>query len=106
MSSLLARIGPKQNGLYCTAILQFARGLRGFLTQQEHKADRIMAGQNYGESNTGAPLLNDSLISGCGYAALCSIAVVGAHRLAVVLTDCAFRRFTNSGGGMSLGACV
>ena len=61
---------------------------------------------NYGESNTGAPLLNDSLISGCGYAALCSIAVVGARRLAVVLTDCAFRRFTNSDAGMSLGACV
>jgi hypothetical protein len=60
----------------CTAILQFARGLRGFLTQQKHKADRIMAGQNYGESNTGAPLLNDSLISGCGYAALCSLRLI------------------------------
>ena len=45
----------------CTANLQFARGLRGFLTQQKPKADRIMAGQNYAESNTGAPILYDSV---------------------------------------------
>jgi hypothetical protein len=45
----------------CTAILQFARGLRESFTQQKQKADRIMAGQNYAESNAGAPVLNDSV---------------------------------------------
>jgi hypothetical protein len=53
------QIGP--SSLHCIAILQFARGLRGFPTEQEHKADRIMARQNHAESNTRVPVLNDSV---------------------------------------------
>jgi hypothetical protein len=47
--------------VFCTAILPFARGLRGFSTQQRDKADRIMAGQDHAQNNTGAPFLNDSV---------------------------------------------
>jgi hypothetical protein len=43
---------------------------------QTRKADRIMAGQNHAERKIGGALLNDSVVSGCGFAALCSLPLI------------------------------
>jgi hypothetical protein len=45
---------------------------------QTRKADRIMAGQNHAERKTGGQSSmilsgHDSVVSGCGFAALCSL---------------------------------
>ena len=35
-----------------------------------HKGDRIMAGQNHAERKSRGAVLNDSVVSGCGFSAL------------------------------------
>jgi len=62
--------------VFCTAILPFARGLRGFSTQQRDKADRIMADRIMRKTTLGrhsSMILSghDSVSAGCGFAALC-----------------------------------